>query len=232
MAEELLTFQKIKDPEVAKDLEEKLSEAGIYFETETEDKFFDPSFSGDVIKREINIKISPSDFAKANKAMDEYYKLQVEHVGHDHYLFDFSDEELKEILAKSDEWGHLDYQLAQFILKERGKEVNTEMLESLKQRRKKELSKPEKSQHWLAIWGYFAVAISPFLNNMPRFAGFFLAIFIGWILSNGKRTLPDGDVVYMYGQSDRLQGKIIMVAGTLLLIAFYIFSLYSSGIIN
>jgi len=232
MAEELLTFQKIKDPEVAKDLEEKLSEAGIYFETETEDKFFDPSFSGDVIKREINIKISPSDFAKANKAMDEYYKLQVEHVGRDHYLFDFSDEELKEILAKSDEWGHLDYQLAQFILKERGKEVNTEMLESLKQRRKKELSKPEKSQHWLAIWGYFAVAISPFLNNMPRLAGFFLAIFIGWILSNGKRTLPDGDVVYMYGQSDRLQGKIIMVAGTLLLIAFYIFSLYSSGIIN
>ncbi len=232
MAEELLTFQKIKDPEVAKDLGEKLTEAGIYFETETEDKFFDPSFSGDTIKKEINIKIRSSDFGKANKVMDEYYKLQVEHVGRDYYLFDFSDEELKEILAKSDEWGHLDYQLAQFILKERGKDINPEMLESLKQRRKKELSRPEKSQHWLAIWGYFAVAISPFFNNMPRLAGLFLAIFIGWILSNGKRTLPDGEVVYMYGQSDRLQGKIIMVVGILLLIAFYIFSLYRSGILN
>ena len=77
-----------------------------------------------------------------------------------------------------------------------------------------------------------AVAISPFFNNMPRLAGLFLAIFIGWILSNGKRTLPDGEVVYMYGQSDRLQGKVIMVVGILFLIAFYIFSLYRSGILN
>jgi hypothetical protein len=225
MEEELLTFQKFKDPEVAKEFEEKLSAAGIFYQTETEDKFFDPSFTTNSIKNNINIRIRPADFNTANKVLDDYYRSQVEQVAPDHYLFSFTDTELMEILHKPDEWGHLDYQLARSILEKKGKPVNAERLEIFKQQRKKELARPETSNHWIVLLGYFAFAISPFLKPMVSVAGFFLAIIIGWILYSGKKTLPDGESVYIYTDSGRKQGRILMVVGAVLLIVFFIYAI-------
>lgn len=226
MSQELLTFQKFKDAEVAKEVAEKLADGGIYYETESEEKFFDPSFSVNSVKNNIALKLRPSDFIKANKILDDYYKSQINLVGSDYYLFDFTNEELQEILTKPDEWGHMDYQLAQVILKDRGKEINEVELASLKEERKQELSKPEKSQHWLVITGYFIAASSPFWNELVRFAGFFLAIIIGSILSSAKKTLPDGETVFMYAPTDRRQGKIIIIVAIILAIGFLIFRVY------
>lgn len=222
MEEELLTFQKFKDADIATDVSEKLGDAGIYFEIESEDKFFDPSFAIDSLKNNFSIMIRPADFVKANKVLDEYYSSQIKAVSSDHYLFDFTNKELEEILEKPDEWGHLDYRMARDILKERGVEVNSERLEVLKEKRKYELSRPERSQPWLVILGYFIVAFSPFLNDLVRLAGFFVAFFLGWILRNMKKTLPDGETVYMYAPSDRRQGKIIMISAVLVFLAFII----------
>jgi len=226
MNEELLTFQKFKEAEVAKDIAEKLSEAGIYYETESEDKFFDPSFTTNSIKNNIALKLRPPDFIKANKILDDYYRSQVALVERDYYLFDFTNEELKEILSKPDEWGHMDYQLAQVILKERGQEITEQELQYLKDIRKQELIRPEKSQHWLVLLGYFSVAISPFWSDLVRFGGFFIAVIIGSILSSAKKTLPDGQTAFMYNKNDRLQGKILIVAGIVLAIVFLVYKMY------
>jgi hypothetical protein len=58
-------------------------------------------------------------------------------------LFNFSDEELFDHLAKPDEWLAFDYQLAQKILDERGKQVDKEFLNSLKKAKIETLAKPE-----------------------------------------------------------------------------------------
>lgn len=228
MAQSVVTFQKFKDAEIANDLTQKLSEAGIYFETETGENYFDPSFAKNPVKEQVLIKLRPSDFEKANMVLDEYYKSLTNEVDKDHYLYDFTDEELKEILIKPDEWGPLDYQLAQVILKERGREVRTEELESLKENRIYELSRPEKSNHWLVLTAYFLLVSSPFWNVWVRFSGFFIAIIIGSVLSSGKKTLPNGKTAFMYTPNDRKQGKIIVISAAVLVAGFFIYFFYRS----
>jgi hypothetical protein len=217
MAEELLTFQRFKDEEVANDIAQKLKDASVFFEIENDEKFFDPTFAKNPMQNEIRIKLKSTDFSKANKVLDEYYKSQTENIDKDYYLFEFSDQELLDILAKPDEWGNLDYQLAQKILKDRGREIKIGDLEILKVKRISELKRPEKSQNWLILIGY----ISSF------FGGFF-GIIIGLILTTSKRTLPNGEIVYTYCDSDRKHGRVISGIGLVIFISAIFFRLTRS----
>ncbi len=61
----------------------------------------------------------------------------------------FSDDELIEVISKSDEWNKFDISLAKKLLKEKGKEITPEEIEEIeeiKRQRILELSKPEKDQ--------------------------------------------------------------------------------------
>jgi hypothetical protein len=62
-----------------------------------------------------------------------------------------------EIIAKPDEWGSFDYQLAQKILNDKGKELKPDTLNNLKGQRIDELSTPEKASKILIVAGYFFI---------------------------------------------------------------------------
>jgi len=210
--QEFLTFQKFKDPDIANDIAEKLKGAGVIYKMENDDKFFDPTFSSDPLQRETRIKLKPGDFSKANKILGDYYQSLLSDIDKDYYLFDFSDKELYEILAKPDEWGPLDYQLAQQILKDRGLGFKPEELESLNKKRIHELSRPEKSNHWMILAGYVC-----------SFSLAFVGVGIGLALINSKKTLPDGRVVYTYTEADRNNGYLITSIGIGMIILAFIF---------
>ena len=129
---------------------------------------------------------------------------QIDSVDKDYYLFNFTDLELMEVITKRDEWGHLDFILAQKILKERGKEIKPEVVELLKKQRLEELAKPEENQKAWIYAGYITAVL-----------GGFLGIFIGWHLSTYKKTLPNGDRVYGHSQSDRKHGNRILIIGVI-----------------
>jgi len=74
-------------------------------------------------------------------------KAEINEVEKDYYLLSFSDEELIDVIAKSDEWNKFDVELAQKILKEKGKEVTEQQITQIKQQRIEELSKPEEGQN-------------------------------------------------------------------------------------
>jgi hypothetical protein len=217
MAEELLTFQRFKDAEVANDIAQKLKDANVFFEIENDEKFFDPTFAKNPMQNEIRIKLKSTDFSKANKVLDEYYKSQTKNIDKDYYLFEFSDRELLDILAKPDEWGNLDYQLAQKILKDRGREIKIADLEILKVKRISELKRPEKSQNWLILIGY-----------VSSLFGGFIGIIIGLILTTSKRTLPNGEIVYTYCDSDRKHGRVISGIGLVIFTSAIFFRLTHS----
>jgi hypothetical protein len=120
-------------------------------------------------------------------------------------LFSYSDDELFEIVSKKDEWGEFDFQLAKKILKERGKEITTEMVALLKEKRIKELTKPEQNQTGWVYSGYAAALM-----------GGFVGIFIGWHLYTHKRLLPNGKLVSAYRDEDRKQGLIIFIIGLII----------------
>jgi hypothetical protein len=82
-----------------------------------------------------------ADLDEAHKALEEYYRHQLQDVDPGYYLFSFSDVELLEIVAKPDEWGHFDYVLARALLADRGLEIPDETVEQMKQQRLRQLAK-------------------------------------------------------------------------------------------
>jgi hypothetical protein len=147
-------------------------------------------------------------------------------------LFSFTNKELFEIISKQDEWGDLDYQLAQKILRDRGEEISLDEIQALKSRRIKVLSKPEQSQTQLVLIGYAINSISClslFLNLKFRFIWIMGAAILGAIISQTKKTLPTGELVFSFNEQDRKHGKIIT---TLSIFFFFviIFLLYLNKI--
>ncbi len=202
-----LTYQKFSDKSGATIFSDWLAENGIAFILEDSSASFDPSFANNKLQNEYRIKISKGDFEKVDRLQMEISASEIESVDKSYYLFGFTDQELIEIVTKSDEWSKFDYLLAQKILKERGKEINKELLETLRRQRIEELAKPEDSQRVWVIAGY-AFAL---------FGGI-LGVFIGWHLKSHKKTLPNGDRVYGYLPEDRKQGGRILILGAIFMV--------------
>ena len=206
MADKFLTFKRFRQEEIANDLIRKLRELNIEFEVEESDKFFDPSFAKNMATRDISIKLKPADFTIAQRELESYYNTQTDHVDPGYYLFELTNEELQEIIEKYDEWDDFDYQLAQKILKDRGKEMNAEFISILQQKRNDGLAIPGPYHKGWIYFGYISVVL-----------GGLLGIIIGWHLCYSKKTLPDGRSVYNYGEWERIHGKLILLLGSILL---------------
>jgi hypothetical protein len=223
MAEEFLVFHTFSDKETADDFAEDLQKAGIDFKTESVPTMLDRVYIGESASASISIQLRAADFERAHAALSEYYKHLITHVDKDYYLFDFSDEELRDIIAKPDEWGYFDNQLAQKILADRGQGIDSATIKKLKEERIVELAKPEKDASGIIVLGYsFLVLGLFFLFFMDAgFAytpyGFIATLFIGTLLAFNKKVLPDGSKVFYYDANGRKQGKWIIVGAVLLL---------------
>lgn len=206
MKENYSIFKKFSTLEQANELKELLNENGI--ESLLTDNIlpFDVTFSGNTLHHEYEIKIQQSDFKKAEEILEKNAENLIDGIDKDYYLFEFTNEELYEILLKPDEWNELDYTLSQQILKQRGKSVDKELLNSLKNERLKDLAKPEANQKPWIIAGYIL-----------SLSGGFLGLIIGYSLWTSKKTLPDGQKVYSYSTNDRKHGKYIFYIGLIVI---------------
>ncbi len=196
-----LTFQRFSDKDAASELIEILKQHDIDFVLEDSSASFDPTFA-DSEAKEYKVKLKKENFEKADKLLLQLASQQIDKVEKDYYLFEFTDEELIEIITKPDEWSKFDYLLAQKLLKDRGKEIKPEVAETIKRQRLQELGKPEEGQRSWILLGY----ISALLGGL-------LGIFIGHHLRYHKKTLPNGDRVFAYTVADRDHGFNIFLIG-------------------
>jgi hypothetical protein len=133
----------------------------------------------------------------------------------EHYLQGFTDKELVEVVAQYERWSPNDQVLARKILAERGKPISEELITVLREQRNEDLAGTEPPQTPFIVVGYvFAVL------------GGFLGIAIGWYMNMAKKTLPNGDKVYVYGERDRWHGKLIYFIGLVVLIAWIVLRIY------
>jgi hypothetical protein len=147
---------------------------------------------------ELDLYLKKQDFDRADKI------LLCTEESNQYYLYDFSNEELLEVILKEEEWSKFDIDLARTILKERGKTIDEEILHNVKEIRIKEMAKPEESQKaWIYAGYVFA------------FLGGIISIFIGLHLKTYKKTLPNGTKVYAFSKNDRKHGSIITILGTI-----------------
>ncbi len=148
--------------------------------------------------------------------METQVENLINNVDDDYYLLSFTDDELYDILVKSDEWSEFDYSLSKKLLKERGKSVDDELLKSLKLKRIKELAKPEGNQKGWIIAGYIFA-----------FLGGFLGLIIGYFLWTSKKTLPNGQKVFSYYPKDRRNGKYIFYISLIIFPISFLIKLFA-----
>lgn len=191
-------FRKFPSLEQASELKALLNENGIETILDDNAPSVDVTFTGNTLQNEIEVRIKQTDFKKAENILEKEVENLIENIDKDYYLFEFTNEELYDILLKSDEWNAFDYTLAQKILIQRGKPIDKELLNSLKNKRFKQLSEPEGNQKPWIIAGYFFAIL-----------GGFLGLIIGYFLWTSKKTLPDGQKIYTYAENDRKHGKYI-----------------------
>ncbi|WP_130733634.1 hypothetical protein [Flavobacterium sp. J27] len=197
----LVSYKKYPTSAQAKEVATLLSKHNILNEYVENKNTLDSNFSS-VLLEEYEIKIKPEDFKKADEVLFEDASQVIDSLPEDYYLFSFTNKELIDIVIKKDEWNELDYVLAIHLLKSRGVSVTDESIEKANNQRIAELKKPEKSNSdWIAV-GYICALLGGFLGYV-----------IGYILVTQKKTLPNGERVYVYSESDRKHGKNILYLG-------------------
>lgn len=199
--EDFIVYQTFTNQEEASDLVDLLKENTIDYKVESSSGAFNPSF---VFTPEISVLISPLNVRLVDS-------LFVSQAPSDHYLFAFSDDELKGIIEKKDEWSSFDYQLAQKILSDKGILLDENTMKEIENQRIEELRQPEESQKSWIIIGYALILI----GALP-------GIFIGYSIWKGTKTLPNGEKIHRFSESDRQHGKWITWISTALFIPFFI----------
>lgn len=217
MIENFIAFKSFPTLIQAKELETLLNKNNI--KTILADNLppIDITFSGSTLQNQYEVKINSSDFEKAEEILEKETENLLDSIDQDYYLLSFTNEELYEILLNSDEWNVFDYKLAQKLLTDRGKTIDSEMLASLKKERLKILSKPEENQKPWIIAGYIFSLL-----------GGGIGIVIGYSLWKSKKTLPNGERVYSYSAEDRKNGKRIFFISIIIFPLSFIFSFFSN----
>jgi hypothetical protein len=203
----LITFRNYQTLEEAQEIIPILEQNGISCEIEDTSRMVSEFIVGQDDKFNIMLKILPEHFEKANTLLGDYAQTMVESADPDHYLFGFENQELLEIIAEPDAWSEYDYHLAKKILTERGIPITIELETTFQAKRNAELTKKEDSSKIMTTWGY----ISAFLGGV-------IGIAIGLNLWTMKKTLPNGERVYVYNENDRRHGKIMTVVGIIVLL--------------
>jgi hypothetical protein len=204
------TFGKFEKKEDALKLADLFDKNNISYEIEDLEFNFDQLFSSNKVNNEYRVKIQLQNFEKADalvvaSANDD--AIGIHQSENQHYLYDFTDTELIDIVTKSDEWSKQDYTLALSILKERGKEISEVEIASLKNKRIEDLSKPENHN---TLWIY--------IGYLSALAGGLFGIVIGWHLISSKKKLPNGDHLYNFSPAGRKHGRIMLLLGFIILI--------------
>lgn len=220
MHKDYLTYQRFQERSEAEDLIALLKNNNIDFLLEDTSGSFDPSFANNAIHNEFRLKLKKNDFQKADMIQNESLSKLLAEVDKNYYLFEFSGQELYDVITKSDEWSRFDVLLARSILNERGLGMNDELLMTIRNQRIEELGKPEESQK---VWILFAY--------MSCLLGGLLGVFIGWYLDTHKKTLPNGDQVYAYSENDRKHGRILIIFGFLSFVLWSLVQLVDTGLI-
>ncbi|TSJ47814.1 hypothetical protein [Fluviicola chungangensis] len=197
---EFVTYEKFATTAELKAFAELLRAENIPFELEDDVEIFDVSFANANHHRDYRIKLYPEDFARVDELRNRLAEVDPDEIAPDYYLFQFTDEELIDLISKQDEWSPFDFQLAQKILKKRGKEISAQQLTVLKEQRMDELAQPEKDDRYWVIIGY----ILAFLFS-------FFGIIMGIYMLSSKKTLPNGQRVHSFNQSTRNSGMIILL---------------------
>jgi hypothetical protein len=207
---EFPTYKTFHESESVEAFTQILKDNQIEFQITEDRNSLDSLYrGGKQLNESFFVKIRKEDFPKVDAILLRDSEKELETVDNEHYLYGFTDEELFDIVSKADEWNAFDFQLAKKILKERGKEINDDVIGLLKKQRLTELSKSEDQPiSWIYAGYIFSIL------------GGLLGIFMGLALMTSKKTLPNGERVHTYSIGHREHGVRIFIIGIIMFIVW------------
>lgn len=203
------TFRRFSDLDEARAFAEELNVLGFHAAYESDTPVQDPLFVGNGMTWHL-VKLPNKEFEPAERALLDRAVQERVDIPADHYLHQFNDQELMEILLKPDEWSAEDAVMAQTLLRQRGKPVSPDAIEVIRASRAEQLREKDPSPRGYIIAGY-----------VFAFIGGLIGLVIGWHINTSKRTLPNGERVPVYASQDRKHGARIFIIGV---VAFVIWS--------
>lgn len=226
---EPLVFQQFENIADAEKVAAILEEAGISTMVEKPAAILDSNFIGTNYVPSYNLMIDGADFENAREVLLEKAEVNLDEIDKDYLLLTFSDEELMDVIAKPDEWGVYNYNIATALLKKKGVTVSREQKDAFAKDRLAELSK---QKSFGMFWIIVAYTI-PLLNlvyviaNYETYIGNNLTwlfpgiggLIIGFILVYSKKTLPNGTSLPIYIEKHRKHGPIILKVNAIVWIA-------------
>lgn len=127
--------------------------------------------------KEFTLYLNQQDFENVKKIHYSLIDLQIQNLDTSYYLFEYSSDELRDMLRLPDEWNKFDYQVAQYLLEKRGEGVEQTEIEEIEQERIRVNSRPEKDPVFWIVLGYSAA-----------FAGGLLGLIVGVHLRTHKKN--------------------------------------------
>lgn len=204
-------FRKYPTLDEASLLIDVLKNNDITYKLEDYSKNVDINMLGQNLDLKILVKANLSDFPRIEKLLDEEYNLTLEQVDKEHYLFEFTDEELTEIIMKPNDWSNYDYKVSELLLNKRGVPVSSQLIENIKKQRYNQLNEKESISSIWVILGY----ASALLGGLLGFA-------IGLGLWRMKKKTPNGEKIYIYDETNRKHGERITYIGVAMVIFYFI----------
>lgn len=204
---EMAVFESFPDREQAAPALRILDECGIPYQLEESKMGFDPSFANNVIYQAWVLKVPGDRMEEARQEIESALEQGEVQLPADHYLRDFTEDELLEVIRKADEWSELDVVMARQMLAEKGAGLSDESLEQLRRERRAELAQPSDAGTGMIGAGYFLAL-----------AGGLFGLILGWVLKNSTKTTAYGDKVPNYDEASRAHGGRILILGALVLV--------------
>jgi len=147
----------------------------------------------------VQVLVDQTQFDTALQIAESFFSEQYKMPDQEHYLHHFSDDELQEVLYKSDEWSDFDVITAQKLLAAKGITIPEQLRQKHQEQRLKELRKPQEFQYWV-IAVYFCAVVLPIIGGG-----------VGYLMLTSKKTLPNGERILMFSESVRVHAKIILI---------------------
>lgn len=218
--QELATFQSFAVAEDAMAVATMLQEAGIVAEVVKRTGQPLAVYTGAEYADQYELQIATADFKQANELLYSGNAADINQLDSSHPLYNLTDKELLAIIAKPDEWGPDNYNIAVTLLKSRGTNITDEYLARLRTERAGKLAVKKKFSSTLIVLAY-AMGVAPYLQNLSLahsrgnvvawyFPGFF-GILVGLIITRSTTTLPDGSQVATYDAATVKHGRNIIV---------------------
>ena len=214
MSEEFITYRSFPSRDEARKVAASLEKEGIGTEIGNSQKTLDPVLAGTAYDDNIVLRIKLADFKKANEILIKSGSIAYNDIDPAHPLFELSVDELKDILARPEEWGADNYNIALALLANRGANIQPAEIELKQEEHMHQLAERKSINFSLIGIGYASGLVNIVLiftsyqfdmvkNRGVWFLPGLYGIIIGGLILGAKTILPDGRTIPTYNNQVR-----------------------------